>query len=249
MNLLSTVERDAFRGRLSRMPSPVHLLVFTRGDGSRDAAARQLGRELRALSADVHLELHDVDANPQMAALYGIDRTPAFALLTGGVAIADTRIRVYGLPEGAVRTALVDGIEAVGGGDPAPVTAADRRVQRLDRPVHLDIFVPCPVIVDPQVLVCLQRLTRLTRQLSLDIVIGDDVPARARPAVGAETMVIVANDTVVLREPRSGQRLLDAIVAATCDEPERLTPRPPDPAFLAGHRVGLPAQEGSLRHA
>jgi hypothetical protein len=84
MNLLSTVERDAFRGRLSRMPSPVHLLVFTRRDGSHDAAARQLGRELRTLSPNVHLELHDVDANPQLAARYGIGRTPAFALLTGG---------------------------------------------------------------------------------------------------------------------------------------------------------------------
>jgi hypothetical protein len=136
MNLLSTVERDAFRGRLSRMPSPVHLLVFTRRDGSHDAAARQLGRELRTLSPNVHLELHDVDANPQLAARYGIGRTPAFALLTGGVVIEDTRIRFYGLPEGAVRTALVDGMEALGGGDPASAAAAERRVRRLDRPVH-----------------------------------------------------------------------------------------------------------------
>jgi hypothetical protein len=117
MNGLLRAERDIFRDRLSRMRVPVHLLVFTRGEGSRAAAARQLGRELRTLSPDVHLELHDVDANPLLAARYGIGRTPAFALLTGGVIIEDTCIRFYGLPEGAVRADLVDSMVALGGGD------------------------------------------------------------------------------------------------------------------------------------
>jgi hypothetical protein len=249
MHLLSTVERDTFRVRLSRMRSPVHLLVFTRQDGRRDAAARQLGRELRALSPDVHLELHDVDANPQLAARYGIGRTPGFALLTGGVIIEDTHIRFSGLPEGAARTALVDGMVALSAGDPTPTDTAERRARRLDRPVHLDVFVPGPAAVDPQALVRLQRLALLSTQLSLDVVIEDGSPAWARRPDSAEPLVIVVNHTIVLRAGWSEQRLLDAVEAATSGEPERLTPPPPGPALLAGWRVGRAARERGEVHA
>jgi hypothetical protein len=249
MILLSTAERDTFRGRLSGMPTPVHLLVFTSGDGGRDAAARQLGRELRALSPNVHVEHHDVDANPLLAARYGIGQTPAFALLSGGVIIEDTRIRFYGLPEGPVRTALVDGLVALTDGDPAPAGATERRVQRLDRPVHLDVYVPSPAAADAQALVRLQRIVLLTPQLSLDVVLGDDCPAWARSVERAATMVIVVNDAIVLRAGWSEQRLLDALTATACGEPERLAPQPRDLALLAGQRVDRTAQERGKVHA
>ena len=80
---------------------------------------------------NVHLELHDVDANPQLAARYGIGPTPAIALLTGGVVIEDTHIRFQGLPEGTVLEALVNGMVAVSQGDAllteAALTEAARR--------------------------------------------------------------------------------------------------------------------------
>lgn len=128
MDLLSREERRAFHARLAQMPNPVHLLIFTRRESGRGAAARQLGLELRSLSRNVHLELHDVDANPQLAARYGIGQTPAIALLTGGVVIEDTHIRFHGLPEGTVLEALVDGMVAVSQGDHVVTEAAGRRL-------------------------------------------------------------------------------------------------------------------------
>jgi hypothetical protein len=240
MDSLSRAQRRSFQARLVPMPNPVHLLVFTRRDGRREIAARQLGRELRALSRDVHLELHDVDANPLLAARYGIDATPAFALLTGGVIIEDARIRFYGLPEGPVLEGLVDGIVAVGQGTAAVATADDRRVRRLARPLHLDLYAPRPAAVDRRALLRLQRLALVGAQLSLDIVSGEDAPAWARHADGAGTALIVVNDTSVVRGG-GGAELLDALEAATWGEPERLDLECPGRAFRGGeHRLGAP---------
>jgi hypothetical protein len=132
MDLLSREERRSIHARFAQMPNPVHLLIFTRRESGRGAAARQLGLELRSLSRNVHLELHDVDANPQLAARYGIGLTPAIALLTGGVVIEDTHIRFQGLPEGTVQGALVDAMVAVGHGDSVVTAAAGRLVPQLD---------------------------------------------------------------------------------------------------------------------
>lgn len=133
MDLLTREERGGIHARFAQMPNPVHLLVFTRRGSRRGAMARQLGLELRSLSCNVHLELHDVDANPQLAARYGIGPTPEIALLTGGVVIEDTHIRFHGLPEGTVLEALVDGMVAVSQGDSVLAEAAGRRVvQRAD---------------------------------------------------------------------------------------------------------------------
>ena len=100
--------------RLSNMPDPVHLLVFTRGDTPPEAGARRLGEELQAMSRNVRLELYDIDEKPLLAARYGIQQTPAFALLLGGVTIEDARIRFYGLPAGSLRRALITAIVTVG---------------------------------------------------------------------------------------------------------------------------------------
>lgn len=245
MNLLSGTERDSLRMRLIRMPNPVHLLVFTRAQGRRGIAARQLGRELQALSRTVHLELHDVDANPLLAAYYGVRQTPAIALFTGGVIIADTRIRFYGLPEGPVLEALVDGIVAVSQGSSIGTLAPDRRTRSLDRPVHLDVYVPCPAATDSQVLLRLQRLALLSAQLSFDVMSGEDAPGWARHADGADTVLIVVNDAIVLRG--SEERLLDDLEAATWGEPERLDLESRSRAFpVGGHGTGASAVDDAV---
>ncbi|MGI8915176.1 MAG: hypothetical protein ACR2JY_15550 [Chloroflexota bacterium] len=236
MDLLTRDERRSFYARLTQMPNPVHLLIFTRRADSRGSAARQLGLELRSLSRNVHLELPDVDANPLLAARYGIGETPAMALLTGGVVIADTHIRFSGLPEGPVLTALVDGIVAVSHSPARVPMAADWRRLPLDRPVHLDIYVPRPAAADSQALLWLQRLVLRSTQLSLDVMIGVDSPEWARRSESAGTTLIVVNDTIVLRDSGSEEQLLDALEATTWGEPERLDREAPDRAVLVGVR-------------
>jgi hypothetical protein len=145
MDPLSREERRSFHARLEQMPNPVHLLVFTRRESGRGAAARHLGLALRSLSRNVHLELHDVDANPQLAARYEIGPTPEIALLTGGVVIEDTQIRFPGLPEGRALEALVDAMVAVGHGDAVVTAAAGRRAaQRADAPAATSWGAPAP---------------------------------------------------------------------------------------------------------
>jgi alkyl hydroperoxide reductase subunit AhpF len=246
MERLAREQRRSIHAQLVRTDDPVHLLIFTRDTDQRGSAARHLGLELQALSRNVHLELHDVDANPLLAARYGVAQTPAFALFTGGVAIADRHIRFYGLPEGPVLEALVAGIVATSRGA-AAVTAADRRVQWLDRPVHLDVYVPCPAAADSRALLRLQRLTLLAAQLSLDIVIGDDCPAWTRRSGRTHTMPVVVNGAIVAPEGWSLQQLVDALVAATYGEPERLDLESQGRVLVAGMRpMGASLANGAL---
>ena len=206
--------------RLSSMPDPVHLLVFTRGDAPVEAGARRLGLELQALSRNVRLEFYDVDAKPLLAARYGIKRTPAFALLLGGVTIEDARIRCYGLPAGSLRQAFVAVITAVGRS-----RACLAPIQRLPprhtaRPVHLQVLVPSGSTVDLDTLLRIHRLVSSNPRLDADIVCLEQFPDLAARYEAGTTMMVVIDDTITSGNGATLHQFLDAIAAATAGEPD-----------------------------
>jgi hypothetical protein len=227
MEGLGREDRQRFRARLARMRNPMHLLIFTRQGCAEGAAARQLGLDLGALSQNVHLELHDIDANPLLAARYGVAQTPAFALFTGGVAIEDTRIRFLGLPEGPVLAALVDGLVATSQAAALPAVAAVRRGPWLDRPLHLQVYVPCTAAADRQGLLRLERLALLSAPVSLDVMICAAIPLWARRAENTGGIELVVNGAIVLRDGENARQLLDDLEAATRGKPERQQPEAP----------------------
>ena len=113
MTKLSDAARAEIRERLTHMIDPVHLLVFTdRGCPTCDEMVT-LFRDMAEVSRHIRLELIDPDLNALLAARYGIDKTPAVALLKGGVEIVDTRIRFFGTFGEDELPALVDNIVAV----------------------------------------------------------------------------------------------------------------------------------------
>jgi hypothetical protein len=134
---------------------------------------------------------------------------------------------------------------AVSQGSSVGIPAADRGTRPLDRPVHLDVYVPCPAAADSRALLRLQRLALLNRQISLGVMCGVEAPEWARHAGGVD-MTIVLNDTIVLRGG-GGEGVLGAMETATWGEPERLDLVVRGRASPTGeHRLGASKVDGAV---
>ncbi len=147
MALLSDDETARLREILAtELTADVTLVHFTRR--SADAAAGEacpscseteaLLRELCATSDHLALEVHDVDAERELAERHGIDMVPAVVVRGPG---ARGAVRLFGLPSGYEFASLLgDVIDVAAGRDElSPETHAV--LEALPRDVHLRVFV------------------------------------------------------------------------------------------------------------
>ncbi len=154
---------------------------------------KQLLEELVELSDRLRLEIHDFVADAAAAAAAGVDKIPATVVRgrDGG-----ERARFYGAPAGYEFTSLLEDVLDVGGSGapalPEPVVAA---LERIDQPVHIQVFVTptcpyCPVSVRAA-----HALALASPHVTADMVIGARVPAhRAAIQVMAVPKTVI-NDT------------------------------------------------------
>lgn len=208
--------------RPSHMPDPVHLLVFTRGDTRPEAGARRLGEELQAMSRNIRLELYDIDEKPLLAARYGIERTPAFTLLLGGVTIEDARVHFYGLPTGSLRRALIAAIVTVGHSRALRAPFRGLRPGRFCGPVHLQVLVPDDRAVDLHTILRIYRLVATNPRLDADIFDVTQFPDLATRYRVGTAMAVIVNETITSGDGATMHQLLDALAAATAGEPDDL---------------------------
>jgi alkyl hydroperoxide reductase subunit AhpF len=98
---------------------------------------RAILKEVAGLSERIHLEEHSLIGEPEVAAQFGIARTPATAI----VGAQDFGIRFYGMPAGYEFVTLVDVILDASKGR-APVSAQTvQALAELAGDVHLQVFV------------------------------------------------------------------------------------------------------------
>ncbi len=98
---------------------------------------RQILAEVEALSPKLHLQVHSVLTEPEIATAYGIARTPATAV----VGAQDYGIRYYGMPAGYEFATLIEVIILVSRGE-APLAEESRAaLGRLQEHAHIQVFV------------------------------------------------------------------------------------------------------------
>ena len=196
MTLIPDREHAAIRERLGTLAQPVRLLVFTEeADCQFCPQTAALVHELAALHPRLQAEVIDVAGDPLRAAHYGIDKTPAIAVLTGdgvdGVpdtrrtphdadaGFSDTGMRFYGVPAGYEFSTLLEAV--VVAADPAKSSAALAPATRqwlagLDAPVHLQVFVTptCPYC--PRAVHLAHRLALASPLVRADMVEASEFP-------------------------------------------------------------------------
>jgi glutaredoxin-like protein len=130
--------QQVFKG----LENPVRLLLFTQGDGGALECqmcqdTRLLIEEVAALSDKISLEIYDFVADAKLAEQHGVDKIPALVI----AGEKDYGVRFYGIPSGYEFSSLIEGISAVSRRKPSLNKKTLQELQRLDRPVQIQVFV------------------------------------------------------------------------------------------------------------
>ena len=142
MALLNESIQKQVRQVFNQIKNPVRLLVFTQGEGGALECqmcqdTRQLIEEVASLSDKVSVEVYDFVGDAKIAEQHGVDKIPAVVILGD----KDYGIRFYGIPSGYEFSSLIEGIVAVGGRQASLSKTTLDEIQRLNKPVHIQVFV------------------------------------------------------------------------------------------------------------
>ena len=142
MALLNESIQKQVRKVFNQIKNPVRLLVFTQGEGGALECqmcqdTRQLIEEVASLSDKVSVEVYDFVGDAKIAEQHGVDKIPAVVILGD----KDYGIRFYGIPSGYEFSSLIEGIVAVGGRQASLSKTTLDEIQRLNKPVHIQVFV------------------------------------------------------------------------------------------------------------
>lgn len=126
------------------LKEPVQVLLFT-AQSREDICAptRQLLEELTAVSDKLSLSVHDMDAEPGLAATYQTTgKAPALVIAArDGEQVVDYGIRYLGIPSGHEFSTLIQDLILVSGRDSGLSDQLRSYVRALQKPLHLEVFV------------------------------------------------------------------------------------------------------------
>ncbi|KPL83175.1 glutaredoxin [Thermanaerothrix daxensis] len=181
MALLNAQVREQVRSMLSEMEHPVKLLMFTQGEGGAIECAfcaetRQLAEELTSLSDKLTLEVHDFIRDKALAENLKVDKIPALIIQSAGEHPKDYGVRFFGIPSGYEFGTLIEDILMVSRRKPDLSLVTLQQLARLDRPVHLQVFVTptCPYC--PRAVLLAHKLALASDWITADMVEVSEFP-------------------------------------------------------------------------
>jgi len=175
MPLMDQETQNQVRNLLSAVTSPVTLKLFTQEfECGYCKETHQIAEEIAELSDHVTLEVHDLVSDSAEAETYRVDKIPAIAVL--GEDGQDYGIRFYGIPSGYEFTSLLESILMVGTQQIDLSKSTLDYLARLDKPVHLQVFVTptCPYC--PRAVVLAHQLAFVSDKVTADMVEVTEFP-------------------------------------------------------------------------
>jgi glutaredoxin-like protein len=181
MSLLNESIQSQVRQMLEKIEAPVKLLMFTQGEGGAlecdmCADTRQLITEIADLSDKLRVEIKDFVADANLAEVYKIDKIPAIVVLPDEAEPKDYGVRLFGIPAGYEFSTLIEDILMVGRREAGLSPQTMTELNRLDRPVHIQVFVTptCPYC--PQAVVLAHKLALASDWVTADMVEATEFP-------------------------------------------------------------------------
>lgn len=189
MALLQDEDRTKVQEFFQAVEHPVKLVVFTESTECEYCEmTRELVTELAGLNDQITVEIHDLTEDGEVAKQYNIDKAPAIAL----VGDKDYGIRFFGVPAGYEFTSLVEGIVDVGRRDHGLPEDIVRKLEQIDRPVHMQAMVTptCPYC---------PRAVRTAHKFAMasDYIRGDMVEVSEFPEIGEKYSVQGVPNTII----------------------------------------------------
>ena len=127
-----------------KLKEPVQIILFVSKDKQDFCEpTRQLLEELVQLSEKLALDIHDLEAEPDLARLYRVQgKAPAIVIAAkDGDRVTDYGIRYLGIPSGHEFGTLIQDLLLVSGRDSGLSAQLRAYIGALTKPLHLQVFV------------------------------------------------------------------------------------------------------------
>ena len=145
MPLLKNEERERLKEDFRRnLRSEVKLFVFTSAEDCKPCEETvEIVQELQETSDKIKVEILGMDS--ERAKEFEIERAPT-TVITSAVGIPHSRIKFIGVPSGYEFSTLVEDVRRVSRNDPELTPEALSRIQEIDKPLKIRVFVTptCP---------------------------------------------------------------------------------------------------------
>jgi len=169
--------KEVFQG----LEGPVKLVMFTQGEGGAIECnmckdTRQLVEEVASLSDKIEIQVYDLVKDAKVAAKYNIVKIPAVAVVSGGDQPKDHGIRLYGIPSGYEFSSLIEDVLLVSHGQTNLSPQTLQELEKLETPVHIQVFVTptCPYC--PQAVILAHKLALASDKITADMVEATEFP-------------------------------------------------------------------------
>lgn len=175
MPLMDQDTQNQVRDLLAVLKSPVTLHLFTQEfECGYCKETRQIVEEVAELSDLVTLQVHDFVKDEELVQAMKIDKIPAVAV--AGKDGKDHGIRFYGIPSGYEFTSLIETLIMVGTQAMELDTKTLAFLEKLDQPLHLQVFVTptCPYC--PSAVVLAHQLAFASDKVTADMVEVTEFP-------------------------------------------------------------------------
>ena len=138
MGALKEKDKEKVANIFKGIEKDVKIVMFTQEmECPRCEMTRLMLEEVSGLSEKLSLEVHDFVAEADLAKKYGVDKIPATVILGD----KDYGIHFYGVPAGYEFNVLVEDIMDVGKRDPELSKEVMAELDKIDRPVHLQVLI------------------------------------------------------------------------------------------------------------
>ena len=181
MSILPVEIQKQVKEAIQALEGPVKLVMFTQGEGGAIECdmckdTRQLVEEVASLSDKIEIQVYDLVKDAKMAAKYNIVKIPAVAVVSGGDQPRDHGIRLYGIPSGYEFSSLIEDILLVSHGQTGLSQQTLRELEKLETPVHIQVFVTptCPYC--PQAVILAHKLALASDKITADMVEATEFP-------------------------------------------------------------------------
>jgi len=138
MGALKEKDKEKVANIFKGIEKDVKIVMFTQEmECPHCEMTRTILEEVSGLSEKLSLEVHDFVAEADLAKKYGVDKIPATVILGD----KDYGIHFYGVPAGYEFNVLVEDIVNVGKRDPELSKGVMAELDKIDRPVHLQVLI------------------------------------------------------------------------------------------------------------
>ena len=172
----------------------------------------ELAEDTAGLSDKISHEVHAFENSEELNRRYGVDKIPALVVTADG---EDLGIRFFGIPSGYEFVSLLDAIRTVSTGKHELSDDTVSKIEKLDRPVHIQVFVTptCPYC--PKSVILAHRLAYVSKQITSDMVEAIEFPHLAQKfsVAGVPRSVINEKGFIEGAVPEKAyvQKILDAV--------------------------------------